>query len=281
MKIEKIATGFNLAEGPLYLEDSQTLMWVDIINKNIFSYSENTKEIKSFQFDNFVSAIVPFKENIVICTVTNYIYYFDLINFSILKKVKIFEDNRLRFNDGKCDKYGNLWVGTMAKNQESNNIKNCGSLYCIKKDQVINEFLNFTIPNGLDWKNNYFFHTETADKTIYKYEIKNEKQLLNKEPFLNNFKFYPDGMSLDSNNNLWIALWGGSKIICVNLETKQIIDEIYFEEQNVSCLCFGGKNYKTIYVTTAKDDYHLGSLYKIETSYMGIKPNKYKGVFDG
>jgi len=278
MKIIKLFTGFKLAEGPIYLNSLNTLVWVDIEGCKIHFYNEYTKIKDSFSFEEMVGCVLPYKGSIIVCAVGQSLVYFDLKNKEILKTVKIFDNEKLRFNDGKCDKDGNLWIGTMAKDYDDKISKNLGSLYCIKDDIVIKKYDDFSIPNGLDWIENYFFHIDTPENTVYRYEVSDGYILKNKIPFLTDFEASPDGMTIDKDNNFWIALWGGKKVVCYSYKTKAKIDEIHFDDLYTSCVSFGSKNYASMFVTSAKDKNHEGSIYKIKSKYQGKEPNTYKGT---
>lgn len=277
MKITKLYSGFELAEGPLYINSANYLVWVDIEGYTIHYYNELTQKKEYFSFDAHVGCVVWYKENIVVCAVGQSLVYFDLKVKVIIKTIRIFDDKRLRFNDGKCDKYGNLWIGTMAIYYDYETSKNLGSLYCIKNDVVIKEYKNFSIPNGLDWIDNYFFHIDTADNTLYRYEVIDECVLKNKIAFISDFEASPDGMTIDKDHNFWVALWGGKKVVCYSYKTQKIIEELQFEDPFISCVTFGGEKYNTLFITSAKNKNNKGSLYKVETNYIGKAPNKYKG----
>lgn len=273
----KLFSNFKLAEGPVYLEETNTLVWVDIdeCKLHYFNFKNNKKD--SYCFESKIGCVVPFMKNIVICAVGNSLLYFDLLHKKCLKAVKIFDNDLLRFNDGKCDKYGNLWVGSMALDFDNGLSKNLGSLYCIKEDKVVAEYKNFSIPNGMCWIDNCFYHIDTKRKTLFKYDVKNQYNLINKESYLTNFEASPDGMTLDTNNNFWIALWGGNKIVCYDSKSKKKKDEIYFENKFISCPTFGNENYDYLFVTSAMDDKYSGSIYMLKTKYRGTPPYKYNG----
>jgi sugar lactone lactonase YvrE len=275
--VVKLYCDFKLAEGPVYIKDIDTLVWVDIDGCELHYFNFITNKKDSFHFEKKIGAVVPFKKNLVICAVGDSLIYFDLIHKKILKSVKIFKNDLLRFNDGKCDKYGNLWIGTMALDFNGDSSKNIGSLYCIKKDKVVAEYKNFSIPNGMCWIDDNFFHIDTDKKTLYKYDVENQYKLTNKESYITNFDASPDGMTLDDRNNFWIALWGGNKIVCYDSKSKKEIDEIYFDNKFITCPTFGLENHDYLFVTSAMDEKHSGAIYMLKTKYRGVPPYKYNG----
>lgn len=93
----------------------------------------------------------------------------------------------------------------------------------------------------------------------------------------------PDGMTIDSNDNLWVAMWGGSKV--VNIDTKNccIIQEIALPCSCVTSCCFGGDELQDLYITTASigvdmaNEPQAGSMWVVKNlSVHGIDPVSYR-----
>ncbi len=95
----------------------------------------------------------------------------------------------------------------------------------------------------------------------------------------------PDGMTIDANGNLWVALWGGSRVICIDGRKGNIIDEIRVPAPNVTSCTFGGPGLDTLYITTARtglsreelDKYpNSGSVFFRELNVKGQKADFYE-----
>lgn len=185
----------------------------------------------------------------------------------------------MRFNDGKCDADGRLWVGTMAKSQEHPKAKACGSLYCIEGNRVIAEYPGYTIPNGMAWDGNRFYHIDTSRGMIEEYRmdrgnLTGRKTTVTVDPADGS----PDGMTIDSEGNLWVAMWGGRKVNCYDPRTGQKLAEIPVPAKNVSCVTFGDADLKTLYITTAMDeDGQGGRLHAVRLPVAGVLPYEYGG----
>ena len=79
-------------------------------------------------------------------------------------------------------------------------------------------------------------------------------------------------MTIDNEGMLWIALWNGHKVICVNPYSGERIAEVNVGAKYVTCITFGGANLKTMYITTAKDENgNGGELYMVEGDVTGVK----------
>ena len=186
----------------------------------------------------------------------------------------------VRFNDGKCDSQGRLWVGTMAKNQEHPKAKGCGSLICIEDNRVTAEYPGYTIPNGMAWDGERFYHIDTSKGMIEEYRMEDSGRLGGRKTAVsvNPADGSPDGMSIDEEGNLWVAMWGGKKVCCYHPQTGEKLGEIPVPVKNVSCVTFGDEDLKTLYITTAMDGDGLGGqLYAVRLPVAGVLPYEYGG----
>mgnify|MGYP001337700682 CR=1 FL=1 len=180
-----------------------------------------------------------------------------------------------RINDGKTDPKGRLWFGTMDNPERS--IKN-GSLYCLDKDLIIHKVdTGYFITNGPAFLNeNNFYHTDSRRRIIYKLKINKYLKIIKKEVFikLNSKNGSPDGMTLDRNKNLWVATYGGAKLLVFNKNGK-LKHTVKFPAKNITNCTFGGKNNTEIFVTTAKKSMNKSELqrYSFSGSLFSVKSN--------
>lgn len=182
----------------------------------------------------------------------------------------------LRYNDGKCDRYGNLWVGTMAIDQGWPGAKGGGSLYCVRNGQVAAEYPGYTIPNGLDWNEDgsVLYHIDTSRRRVDAWTVTDQVGLSNRRTAvaIPEEEGSPDGMCMDERGNLWIALWGGGKAICCDPATGRRLEEVLVPEPYVSCCCFGGADGRDLFLTTAQDKNGAGGqLYQARAGVRGAK----------
>lgn len=92
----------------------------------------------------------------------------------------------------------------------------------------------------------------------------------------------PDGMTIDRDDNLWIAMWGGSKVVNIDTKSKTVIQEIFFPCSLITSCCFGGTDYSDLFVTTAsintnnKTEPFAGSVWIVKgLNIRGNSHNKY------
>jgi sugar lactone lactonase YvrE len=158
-----------------------------------------------------------------------------------------------RFNDGKCSPDGHFWVGSMSLNE----IDPSGSLYSLdEKFNVQKHEFGLTISNGLCWSldKKYFYFIDTPTLRVVRYEYSNGN-VYNKQTVIQidaSKDGYPDGMTIDMEGNIWIAHWGGWQVTRWNPVSGEKIDAIELPVSQVTSICFGGQDFKDIFITSAR-----------------------------
>ncbi|WP_297693663.1 SMP-30/gluconolactonase/LRE family protein [uncultured Eudoraea sp.] len=279
----------TLGEGPFWDYKSDQLFWVDIEAGVLHCHYDKTKENSAWHLEEMIGAVIPSGKETLILALETGIASFNY-NTRELRPLGILEnsDKKLRFNDGKCDPNGNLWIGTMHKNLKPG----YGNLF--KVDHELKDTLqikNTSISNGMAWSpdKTKFYYIDTAvyevwqfDFDVVKAEISNRKTIF-KIPVAYGGA---DGMTIDREGMLWIAHWGGGCVRRWNPESGKVLEKIEVDAPHVTSCCFGGKDLKTLYITTARsgmsekdlNSYPLsGGLFCYTTDVGGFKVNSFKG----
>ena len=273
----------RLGEGAFWNHKTQELYWVDIEDQLLNIYNPQTKKNRSLPTPSKIGTVVPRNTNETIVALQDGIYTMNLKSGDVVLISDIESElTENRFNDGKCDPSGRLWVGPMALKMQSYR----ASLYMV--DTTGNAQLKLdkvTISNGIAWssdqKTMYYIDTPTGKIRAFDFDneigdISNERVVV-KVP---NSMGFPDGMAIDSEDMLWVGMWNGNAVIRCNPKTGKIISKIEVPAHNVTACAFGGKNLDTLYITTASIDmtkeekaaYPLaGSLFKADPGVKGVK----------
>ena len=164
------------------------------------------------------------------------------------------EGSGLRFNDGKCDPSGRFWVGSMDR-KEKNKL---GSLYSWNSiEGLVNREQGVTVSNGMGWSPDnslfYYIDSPTREVSVYDFDL-STGSINNKRRFISFSEEdgFPDGMTIDNEGRLWIAFWGGSKIMCVNPDSKAIEEVVSFPVSKITSCAFGGEKMDKLFITSAK-----------------------------
>ncbi len=251
-----------LIEGPVWNKKRNSLFFTDILAGTLFEYSYDLDKISSWKVGKYLGAIfLGSNRDEIFLAVDNSIKKLNLVtgNAEILFNIDLKDE--VRFNDGKCDTNGNIIVGTMATNQGVRGCENLGNLYHISPNGKVNIIEdNMSIPNGMSWSldKKYFYHIETLSKAVFVYDydektsiVKNRKKVIDLKDEIG----VPDGMTMDKDGNLWIAMYGGYKVIQVNPTTGKKLNEVSVQDKNVTSCTFGGKQLDILFITTTENVY--------------------------
>lgn len=264
----------ELGEGLHWDSSSGRLWFVDISNSKLFSFMLESQEVTEFKFHKNVCWVISIRNsNNLLIGLRNEIVIFDPIEKEIKKTVQVFDgfSDTVRLNDAKADADGNIWAGTMnEKFPESFE----GKLYLITPSGITVKDNNYGIANGpaISKNGKIIYHTDSFLKCINILK-RNSDNSLEKYAEIKSFREEesPDGMSLDSEGFLWVAIWGGSKVKRINTQTKE---EYNFKipSKFVTNICFAGKNLDRLIVSTAinsmgsssDSNLNIGGIYEIK-----------------
>lgn len=272
-----------LAEGPVYNEKENSLYWTDIKDKKIYKYNLIEEKVIKYQFDKKIGTFAFTNKNKIIAACEDGFYYLNLeeetMSFIYNPEEEIPEN---RFNDGKCDIQGRFYAGTMDDKEE----KTCGSLYFYEKNNIRKIESNLGISNGLGWNksNTKFYLTDSPKREIYEYDYDiNTGYISNKKIFakIKEEDGFPDGLTLDDDDNIYSCHWDGFKITKYS-PTGKILEIIKLPVPNISSCCFGGKDFDILFITSARKGlstedlkkYPLsGHVFKLKLNVSGQKSN--------
>ncbi|MEO1029982.1 MAG: SMP-30/gluconolactonase/LRE family protein [Bacteroidota bacterium] len=277
-----------LGEGAIWNDDTKQLYWVDIEGKTFNVFDPKTKENQSFPTATQIGTVVPKHNDEVLVALVDGIYTLNLKTGNTAPFVDMGESLvNSRLNDGKCDPNGRLWVGSMNWQQDKGKAK----LFMIQNDSTVTTKMDsVTISNGIVWtkdkKTMYYIDTPTSQIKAYDYNdetghISNERVAVEISEDLG----FPDGMTIDADDMVWVGMWNGNAVIRFNPKTGALLEKIDVPAHNVTSCAFGGDHLETLYITTAKLDmtdeelkkYPLaGSLFKVKPGVKGVKSNAFK-----
>ena len=279
----------TLGEGAIWNQKEKLLYWIDIKEGILHKFNPVSTEDEQFNLNKKIGTVVPSEKGGLLVALEDGIYHYNTITGSISFIANPAGNNsEIRFNDGKCDPAGRLWAGTMSLTGK----KKAGALYCLDNNGVIEKKIDsVSISNGIVWSLDntkmYYIDTPTGKVKEYDYEITTGKiSFLRDAVVIPPDMGHPDGMTIDSKGNLWIALWGGSAVGCWNPNSGELIYKIDVPVLNVTSCAFGGENLETLFITTASqgipqneiEEYpYRGGLFKADPGVKGIPAYFYKG----
>jgi len=278
-----------LGEGPIWDARTQTIYWLDILNKRIYAGGDVL-----LQLDEVVGCIAPRKNGGLVLASSNGDE--GRLTFSTIETDPVFlkvlfslgdEPSHHRFNDGKCDPRGRFIAGEMDLGEDTP----VGSLYSFDGSSTTTLLNGLTIPNGLTWSPDYktFYYIDTPTREVKAFDYDLETGAVanpRRAVYVPESLGWPDGMTSDMQGNLWIAMWGGAQVAKWDPNTGQLLEQIPVPAKNVSSCTFGGKNMNELYITSARKqldeatlkEYPLtGGLFRLETKAEGMPSFEFAG----
>ncbi len=279
-----------LGEGAFWHHGEKRLYWVDIEGKKLHIFDPIARADRAFLLDEKIGTVVPLDSGGgAVVALKNGIHKLDLETEKLRLLVHpAAHEAGNRYNDGKCDPAGRLWVGTIGETGSA-------ALYRInaagKSKMMID---SVTISNGIVWsKDNmtmYYIDTPTKTVVAYSYDVKTgeiskPKVVVTVPEGMGS----PDGMAIDAEDKLWIGHWGGACVARWDPITGNMMRKIEVPALNVTSCAFGGENLDILYITTASigmnaeetAKYPLsGGLFVADPGVAGVKSYLFKTSVD-
>jgi len=240
-----------LGEGPVWVAREAALYWLDIKGRKVFRLDESQR-LTEWQTPLRVGSIAPRRQGGFIAGTEDGIAAIDLDNnrFELLAN----PEERLpgnRFNDGKVDRQGRFWAGTMDDEEKQAS----GTLYRVNSGLDVTAVDHgYRVTNGPAFSPDgaIMYHNDSARQITYRFEVDRDGFLGERGIFLqfNEGDGYPDGLTVDSEGCLWIAFWDGW---CLRRYSPQgeWLETVKVPVARPTSCAFGGRDLDRLYVTSA------------------------------
>jgi sugar lactone lactonase YvrE len=252
-----VAAGARLGEGPVWDARINRLVWVDILASQVNLTDVQTGATDVIETPLHVGAVAIRASGGYVAALQN---GFWVINGGNVEPLAILPDARpnLRFNDGKCDPAGRFWAGTMAYDESPG----AGALYRLDGNGLVTRILGgISVSNGLAWSadGRTMFFIDSPTHRIDALTVESATgEIADRRPVvhLDPESGYPDGMTIDAEDGLWVALWRGS---AVHRYLDGVLDAVIDLPVSLPTSCaFGGDDLDELYITSASDTLTAG-----------------------
>ncbi|MFO0899148.1 MAG: SMP-30/gluconolactonase/LRE family protein [Pirellulales bacterium] len=274
----------EIGENPLWHPDEGCLYWTDIPRGRLFRYFPATGKHEQVYQGRVVGGFTLQADG-------SLLLFMDRGTVAVWRKGEIVrtiieelpEELNTRFNDVIADPEGRVYGGTMSIKDAEGRILRHGRFYRLDRDGSIDKLADgIGTSNGLGFTldRRTLYYTDTGIKTIWQFDYDQKTgALANQRPFVKvpdrDGEGKPDGMTVDSQGDIWSARWDGS--CCVRYSPAGVEQErLHFPTKRVSSVAFGGPELKTMYFTTAGGQDRAaygataGALYAVEASVPGV-----------
>jgi sugar lactone lactonase YvrE len=245
-----------LGETPLWCGESRSLLWLDIDAGRLQRFHPASGRHDVFGFDSrYVGSLALTRapgQALLAMELGLHVFDFGTGQLRLLCQVEPAEnDNRL--NDGRCDSHGRFWVGTMDNQLHRPN----GALYRIDPDGAVHHMFSdvivsntIAISPGQDTL--YFSDTRRFITWQFKLDVVTGT-LSDRRVFVDHSttRTRPDGACVDAEGFVWNAIFAGGRVVRYS-PAGRIDRVIELPVTNPTCVCLGGPELKTLYITTAR-----------------------------
>nr|WP_238351132.1 SMP-30/gluconolactonase/LRE family protein [Kribbella shirazensis] len=237
----------ELGEGPVWDERAGVLHWVNITAGQVLTTSIETGETTTVTLPTMVGAVAPAASGGLVAAVAEG-FAFD----SCTTTLRVLGPSE-RMNDAKVDPYGRFWAGSTARDFTPGR----GALHVLMPDRTSTVALTgLTLPNGLGWSPDglRMYLVDTLQYRLYSFAFgadgldPHDRQVLHQ---FDTAEGMPDGLCVDAEGCLWVAIWGGHKLVRYSPSGQALTTVDLPVEQPSSCT-FGGPAWDRLFVTSAR-----------------------------
>ncbi len=277
----------QLGEGPSWDPETGRLIWVDILGAALREYDPGSGAVTTIPLPGHPGFAVRRRAGGFVIGLPDGIWARHLDGR--MERLAEVEPDRPgnRLNDGKCDPRGRLWAGTMAYDGSPG----AGSLYRLDPDHTLHRIMTgASISNGMAWSGDgrtmYYIDTPTGSVDAFDYDpetgaIANRRQVAKLSPE----RGWPDGMTIDREDCLWVACWEGWRV-CRYRPDGELLAEVEVPAACVTSCAFGGADLRDLYITTASHEQsrteprsqpRAGGLFRVRPGVQGRPEPGYAG----
>jgi L-arabinonolactonase len=252
--VDIIEVGNTLGEGVSWDPIDQRVWWTDVEERRLFRHDPRQRSLQTFDLPERLGSFgfVAGSDEIVAAFQSGFaIYHPESGRVDWLDRPDHGAKN-LRFNDGRVDRQGRFWSGSMVEGKG----KPTAKLYCLLGGEAQVHLTNIAISNSIcfspDGRHLYF--ADTPQRAILRFDIDPDTGSIgNRRIFARTPPgAFPDGSNVDAQGCVWNAHWGAGRVVRYALDGS-IDREINVPATQPTCIAFGGPNLDMLYVSSARE----------------------------
>ena len=283
-----IRVGNTLGEGITWDARSQSVWWTDIQDRFLYRYGWSDESLNRYSMPERLCSFgfVEGSDEMIAAFETGFALYSPSHDTTVwLARIET-QGSGIRFNDGRVDRQGRFWAGTMA---ESKSGAGQGRLYCL--DGAGNAYLRetgVTISNSLCWSpdSTKLYYADTPRRVIWSYAFDadsgtvSDRQVFAETPE----GAFPDGATIDADGFLWSAQWGASRVVRYAPDGR--VDRVLeLPVSQPTCVAFGGPGLDLLFVTSAREglsknvlwrEISAGDVFVLDAGVKGLPETRFR-----
>jgi sugar lactone lactonase YvrE len=252
-----------LGESPFWHPDEAALYWCDIPGRTLNRYHPQTQRHSQWRFETEPACAAPLPGGELLLAMRDGLFRFDPVRGErSLVAPPPYDPREQRFNDGKADPLGRLWVGTIFEPRT----RPGAALYRASGGRIDRMAEDVTVSNGLAfspdartlyWSDTTAHRIDALDLDLAAGSLSRRRVLVQFAPRqpgqdLLDYGGRPDGAAVDAEGAYWVAMFEGQRLLRLS-PAGAVLAEIALPVRCPTMPCFGGADLKTLFVTTARE----------------------------
>jgi len=239
-----------LGEGPLWDDEESMLYYTDIEGKKLHVMRLGSgKPGLTYNLPQKAGSMAFKKEGGLLAAMEDGIYNVH-VDGSISPAHQPIKIKGFRFNDGKAGPDGAFYAGTCGYKETP------GALYRLSPEGELTMIVdNVVTSNGMDWSLDlsrmYYIDSFTHNIDVFDFDPKEGFKGGRRTFIAMGDGNIPDGMCVDAQGNLWVAIWDGWRVMCFDGKTGKELTRIEMPVSRPSCCVFTGGSLSTMVITSA------------------------------
>ncbi len=265
-----VAAAALVGESPMWHPREQVLYYCDIAGHRLQRFDPTSGDLSHWDFDTDVASLAPRLDGALLLAMRDGLWRFDPAKGERSRLAEPpYDPAHERFNDGKCDPQGRFWAGTIYEPRKPP----LASLHCYSQGKLRRRLDGITNLNGLAWSpsGRTMYWSDTTAHTIYacdfdpaSAEMSRQRVFISfplKQPDqpLDTYGGRPDGAAMDIEGCYWASMFEGQRVLRISPD-GEILRELRLPVRCPTMPCFGGRDLKTLYITTARENRPLREL---------------------
>jgi sugar lactone lactonase YvrE len=266
-------------EGPVWSPSWGGLRWVDMLAGDVLALASDGA-VERRHVGAICAAVRPRRQGGAVFGVERG-FALEEPDGTLVTLEELWSDETVRMNEGACDPDGRFYCGSMAYDKRPGG----AALYRLDPDRSVRVVLDdVTISNGLDWSPDgalaYYNDTDTFRTDVFDYD--RDAGLTGGRPFAETGSCRPDGLTVDAEGGVWVALSNGGAVH--RYTPEGVLDGVVeLPVTKVTACTFGGSGLDELFITTSReglspgDEPLAGSLFRAEVGIQGQPVREFAG----
>lgn len=259
--IDRVNVANTLGEGVLWDAAGGRAWWTDIQERQLYRYQPVAHSLERFELPERLGSFgfIGGSERIVAAFESGFAYYHPESAALDWISRPTHAASNVRFNDGRVDKHGRFWAGSMVEGVGDPT----GKLYCLAKGVSEIHLTGINIANSLcfspDGRHLYF--ADSPLRTIFRFDLDPDTgKLSNRQVFAQTPpRAFPDGSAVDADGHLWNAQWGAGCVVRYAPD-GEVSGRIELPVTQPTCVAFGGDAFNLLFITSAREGLDAATL---------------------